>query len=205
MAAAHVLHYGVPVRKVCAQGLTGVEVSQGAMPGRAAACHGCHHKLRTSVGVSRLVHTDDTGWRVGGEPAFLMAFETLRYMVRARHRTKRCARWFRRRRGDGDGSGAKLRCSGSVRGEATEVPGPRAALDQRGGPDQDRERTQLRQASEGSSQRWNCGGHGERRQAVEARDRPMADADNYRLHRLARRPGQPAAFSGRSESDQQPC
>ena len=38
-------------------------------------------------------------------------------------------------------------------GEATEVPGPRAALDQLGGPDQDRERTQLRQASEGSSQR----------------------------------------------------
>ena len=23
-----------------------------------------------------MVHTDDTGWRVGGESAFLMAFET---------------------------------------------------------------------------------------------------------------------------------
>ena len=34
------------------------------------------------------------------------------------------------------------------------------------------------------------------------RDRPMADADNYRLQNelgLAQRPGQPAAFSGRSE------
>ena len=38
---------------------------------------------------SPFVQTDDTGWRVGGEPAFLMAFETDRatvYQVRARHR-----------------------------------------------------------------------------------------------------------------------
>ena len=85
MAAAHVLHYGVgvPVRKVPAvlRALTGVEVSQGAISQdalrRATGAVGeAYHKLRTSVGVSRLVHTDDTGWRVGGESAFLMAFET---------------------------------------------------------------------------------------------------------------------------------
>ena len=38
-----------------------------------------------------VVHTDDTGWRVGGEGAFLMAFETDEatvYQVRARHRNE---------------------------------------------------------------------------------------------------------------------
>ena len=100
MAAAHVLHYGVgvPVRKVPAvlRALTGVEVSQGAISQdalrRATGAVGeAYRKLRTSVGVSRLVHTDDTGWRVGGEPAFLMAFETDEatvYQVRARHRNE---------------------------------------------------------------------------------------------------------------------
>ena len=100
MAAAHVLHYGVgvPVRKVPAvlRALTGVEVSQGAISQdalrRATGAVGeAYHKLRTSVGVSRLVHTDDTGWRVGGESAFLMAFETDEatvYQVRARHRNE---------------------------------------------------------------------------------------------------------------------
>jgi hypothetical protein len=36
-----------------------------------------------------VVHTDDTGWRVGGEPAHLMAFETEAatvYQIRPRHR-----------------------------------------------------------------------------------------------------------------------
>jgi transposase len=35
-----------------------------------------------------VVHTDDTGWRVGGEPASLMAFETegaTVYHIRPRH------------------------------------------------------------------------------------------------------------------------
>ena len=39
----------------------------------------------------RVVHTDDTGWRVDGEGAFLMAFETedaTVYQVRARHRNE---------------------------------------------------------------------------------------------------------------------
>ena len=50
-----------------------------------------YHKLRGSVRASPLVHTDDTGWRVDGGPAFLMAFETDEatvYQVRARHRNE---------------------------------------------------------------------------------------------------------------------
>ena len=100
MAAAHVLHYGVgvPVRKVPAvlRALTGVRVSQGAISQdalrRAAGAVGdAYRKLRTSVRASLFVHTDDTGWRVGGERAFLMAFETEEaavYQVRARHRNE---------------------------------------------------------------------------------------------------------------------
>ena len=46
---------------------------------------------RESVRESAVVHTDDTGWRVGGEGAFLMAFETddaTVYQVRGRHRNE---------------------------------------------------------------------------------------------------------------------
>ena len=100
MAAAHVRHYGVgvPVRKVPAvlRALTGVEVSQGAISQdalrRATGAVGeAYRKLRGSVRASPLVHTDDTGWRVDGGPAFLMAFETDEatvYQVRARHRNE---------------------------------------------------------------------------------------------------------------------
>jgi hypothetical protein len=44
---------------------------------------------RAVVPAAPVVHTDDTGWRVGGESAFLMAFETEAatvYQVRPRHR-----------------------------------------------------------------------------------------------------------------------
>ena len=100
MAAAHVLHYGVgvPVRKVPAvlRALTGVELREGAISQDAlrrarGAVGDAYHKLRGSVRASPLVHTDDTGWRVDGGPAFLMAFETDEatvYQVRARHRNE---------------------------------------------------------------------------------------------------------------------
>ena len=100
MAAAHVLHYGVgiPVRRVPSvlRALTGVELSQGAITQdslrRAQGAVGdAYRRLRDSVCASRVVHTDDTGWRVGGEGAFLMAFETDEatvYQVRARHRNE---------------------------------------------------------------------------------------------------------------------
>ena len=100
MAAAHVLHYGVgiPVRRVpvVLRALTGMELSQGAITQDAlrraqGAVGDAYQRLRESVRESRIVHTDDTGWRVGGEGAFLMAFETedvTVYQVRARHRNE---------------------------------------------------------------------------------------------------------------------
>ena len=100
MAAAHMLHYGVgiPVRRVPAvlRALTGVELSQSAITQdalrRARGTVGdAYHRLRDSVRESAVVHTDDTGWRVGGESAFLMAFETddaSVYQVRGRHRNE---------------------------------------------------------------------------------------------------------------------
>ena len=99
-AAAHVLHYGVgiPVRKVpgVLWALTGVRVSQGAISQDALRRTGgmvgqAYGRLRRSVGASEFVHTDDTGWRVGGERAYLMAFETEEstvYQVRGRHRNE---------------------------------------------------------------------------------------------------------------------
>jgi hypothetical protein len=98
MAAAHALHYGVglPVRKVplVLQTLTGVRLTQGALTQdarrRAAGVVGtAYAELRGAIPQAPVVHTDDTGWRVGGEPAHLMAFETEAvtvYQIRSRHR-----------------------------------------------------------------------------------------------------------------------
>ena len=100
MAAAHVLHYGVgiPVRRVPSvlRALTGVELSQSAITQDAlrrarGAVGDAYQRLRESVRESAVVHTDDTGWRVDGEGAFLMAFETedaTVYQVRGRHRNE---------------------------------------------------------------------------------------------------------------------
>lgn len=100
MAAAHVLHYGVgiPVRKVPAvlKVLTGLDLTQGAITQDAlrrarGAVGSVYEGLRASVRHRPMVHTDDTGWRVGGDPAFLMVFETDQatvYQVRPRHRNE---------------------------------------------------------------------------------------------------------------------
>jgi transposase len=100
LATAHTLHYGVgvPVRKVPAvlQLLTGIRVTQSALTHdaqqRAAGSVGhVYRQLRTRVPAASAVHTDDTGWRVGGQPAQLMVFETATetvYQVRARHRNE---------------------------------------------------------------------------------------------------------------------
>jgi len=98
MAAAHLLHYGlgVPVRKVPAilRTLTGVVLTQGALTRdalrrTAGAVGGAYQRLRRHVKDAHVVHTDDTGWRVGGVPAWLMTFEadtaTL-YQIRPHHR-----------------------------------------------------------------------------------------------------------------------
>jgi transposase len=98
MAAAHTLHYqmGVPVRKVpgVLETLAGLKLTQGAITQdalrRARGQVGvAYQQLRRSVRESPAVYTDDTGWRVGGENAHLMAFDTDEvtvYQVRPRHR-----------------------------------------------------------------------------------------------------------------------
>jgi len=99
-ALAHILHYvhGVPVRKTPAilEELTGVRLTQGAITQHAlqqteGAVGERYRALRASVREQAVVHTDDTGWRVGGEGAFLMAFVNSAlsvYQVRSRHRNE---------------------------------------------------------------------------------------------------------------------
>ena len=97
-AAAHVLHYGVgvPVRKVpqVLKELTGIYVTQSALTqdalrqakGKIAAQY---QRLRASMATAPVVHTDDTGWRVSGQTAFLMGFDSAQatvYQIRPRHR-----------------------------------------------------------------------------------------------------------------------
>ena len=99
-AMAHALHYlhGVPVRKTPAilEELTGVRLTQGAITqdamkqseGAAGAAYGA---LRALVSQQSVVHTDDTGWRVGGKTAFLMAFVNRSlsvYQIRPQHRNE---------------------------------------------------------------------------------------------------------------------
>lgn len=98
MAAAHGLHYGigVPVRKVplILEALHGITLTQGAITQdalrRATGEVGtAYERLRVTVPERPVVHTDDTGWRVGGTPAYLMAFETDEvtvYQIRSQHR-----------------------------------------------------------------------------------------------------------------------
>ena len=98
MAAAHALHYqvGIPVRKVplVLALLTGVELTQGAISQdalrRARGKVGQRYQeLRAGVRNAPAVYTDDTSWKVGGENAHLMAFDTHQatvYQVRSRHR-----------------------------------------------------------------------------------------------------------------------
>jgi transposase len=99
-ALAHILHYvhGVPVRKTAeiVEQLTGVRLTQGAITqdatkqteGPVGERYG---ELRESVKEQAVIHTDDTGWRVGGAPAYLMAFvnQSLSvYQVRPQHRNE---------------------------------------------------------------------------------------------------------------------
>jgi hypothetical protein len=85
MAAAHALPYGngIPVRKgpVVLAALTGVQLTQGgitqdALRRAAGAVGTAYTQLRAAIPAAPVVHTDDTGWRVAGKAAHLMAFET---------------------------------------------------------------------------------------------------------------------------------
>ena len=100
MAAAHALSYGVgvPQRKVpgVLKELTGVSITQSAIAQdalrRAEREVGAEYEQpRQAVRQAPFVHTDDTGWRVGGKTAFLMGFETDRaavYQIRPQHRNE---------------------------------------------------------------------------------------------------------------------
>jgi transposase len=100
MAAAHALHYslGVPQRKIplVLRELTGASLTQSALTQdglrRARREVGAEYqRLRGEIRESEWVHTDDTGWRVGGKQAFLMGFETSGaavYQIRSQHRNE---------------------------------------------------------------------------------------------------------------------
>jgi len=100
LAAAHQVHYrlGVPVRKLpeLLRVLTGAVLTQGAITRdalreAAGAIGATYAEFCESVRDSAWCHTDDTGWREGGSPAWLMAFVTdaaTVYQVRPRHRNE---------------------------------------------------------------------------------------------------------------------
>lgn len=89
---------GVPVRKVpvILQELTGVSLTQSALTQdalrRAEGSVGVVYEgLRDAVRKAPVVHTDDTGWRIGGRTAFLMGFDTDQstvYQIRFQHRNE---------------------------------------------------------------------------------------------------------------------
>src|SRR5580658_5095473 len=99
-ALAHIPHYvhGVPVRKTAeiVEQLTGVRLTQGAITQDATKqsegpVGERYSELREAVKEQSVIHTDDTGWRVGGMPAYLMAFVNefvSVYQVRPRHRNE---------------------------------------------------------------------------------------------------------------------
>lgn len=100
MAAAHTIHYGygVPVRKIppILRELTGVTVTQGALTQdalrRAEAEVGAEYQtLRAGVCQQPTVNTDDTGFRINGAQAYVMAFDTPAstvYQIRRQHRNQ---------------------------------------------------------------------------------------------------------------------
>ena len=103
MAAAHTLHYGigVPQQRVPAvlQLLAGIRLRQGSIARDAmrrgadpnGAVAQAYARLRAGVREAPVTYTDDSSWKVGGEPAQLMAFETEAatvYQVRRQHRNE---------------------------------------------------------------------------------------------------------------------
>jgi transposase len=99
-AAAHTVHYGmgVPVRKlpVILRELTGIKVTQSALTQDAlkkseGVVGNAYEELRTGIAKAPAVYTDDTGWRIHGQTAHLMGFDTDEatvFQVRERHRNE---------------------------------------------------------------------------------------------------------------------
>ena len=99
MATAHELHFGmgIPVRKVpgVMETLTGLAVTasaitQDALKQAEGPAGSAYQKLGHGMKYEPAVHTDDTGWRVGGRPAYLMGFDSdvaSYYQIRPQHRS----------------------------------------------------------------------------------------------------------------------
>ena len=99
-AAAHVLHYGqgVPVRKVPAvvREFTGIRITQSALTQDAlkkseGVIGNAYQELRAGVASAPVVYTDDTSWRIHGEGAHLMAFDSDQaavFQIRRQHRNE---------------------------------------------------------------------------------------------------------------------
>jgi hypothetical protein len=99
-AAAHTVHYGmgVPVRKLPAilREFTGIEVTQSALTQDAlkrseGVVGNAYQELRAGVATAPAVYTDDTGFRIHGETAHLMTFDTDQatvFQIRRRHRNE---------------------------------------------------------------------------------------------------------------------
>jgi transposase len=96
-AMAHSLHYGhgVPVRRLPAilREMTGIAITQSAITqdalkqagGRVGAAY---RELREQIRHAPVTYTDDTSWRVGGDGAYLMVFDTDQqtvYQIRRQH------------------------------------------------------------------------------------------------------------------------
>ena len=99
-AAAHVLHYGqgVPVRRVPAivREFTGVGITQSALTQDAlkkseGVVGNAYQELRAGVCNAPVVYTADSGWRIHGEGAHLMAFDSDQaavFQIRDQHRNE---------------------------------------------------------------------------------------------------------------------
>lgn len=71
--------------------MTQSAITQDALKHSKRAVGATYEALRASVRKQAVVHTDDTGWRVGGDTAFLMAFVNASlavYQVRPQHRNE---------------------------------------------------------------------------------------------------------------------
>ena len=96
-AMAHSLHYGhgIPVRRLPAilWEMTGIAITQSAITQSAlkqieGPVGNAYRELREQVRHAPVTYTDDTGWRVGGDGAYLMAFDTDQqtvYQIRPQH------------------------------------------------------------------------------------------------------------------------
>jgi transposase len=96
-AMAHSLHYGhgVPVRRLPSilREMTGITITQSALTQDAlkqaeGPIGAAYRELREQVRQAPVTYTDDTSWRVGGDGAYLMAFDTDQqtvYQIRRQH------------------------------------------------------------------------------------------------------------------------